>query len=1236
MPTADKVVIEFDANIKTFVTKTIQATKVYESHSQSIQKNSIAAKNFLNKSQKGQTAILERSAKSFEQAQKTITAGMRRSVTEQVTVMTAGTKKIIKNLDEQKKAKTVSAELFESSIARIKKAFANVSLEVLIQQGIAYKVVYDDLSGTMSSYVDVLGNTETAISQMAMVASEAGLPLQNLEKITGAAARSVREFGGTSDDVTAFGELVAKGASLTKTSARSIEAAMDSVSAVIESPVVSLGDFNDVIQNSPRLAEAFANGIDGANGSIDDLQRLVANGEVSGGNLFDALLSQGEAIRTEFSTLEQGPKESLARLQNGLVELVGTSEIAIKASEGFATVVDFLADNIDVLADAIIVAGAAATGLFGAQGFLAATKAAKGLVGSLFVVNAATGATTFSLRAGAVAAKGFIASLGPIGVLVTAVTAGAAAFLALATRTKEAQINHEDFRKTLNDLSTVTDDIKKDEARLKELTDATTKSIRAQGDAAEEARDKEINALSQRIKENKELAEVYRTLAVAQLAAGEAEEQKIINEQRKLTRLTRHVLPSEFGAHPLDEKPAAFDKRRDEEILKIVDQANQKRKDGIKLSSKEHKLLESVAKLAKLRATNKSNEIRIQEFDKLEATPTDVDVDGGPDLEALEKYRKSEEKIEADLRKARALGAEQEIERANEKLEIIKRTIELINEGARGDQANRIAKDELGTKGSSGGGGVGREEIELDNGSSDHKEAERIKSVIDQIQKLGEIERDQIEQVLQLRLDAIEKSQEADGEKKRLRNLAHQDALSDIAELQMAEAASAAQQFLEAEQQKQSNFEAHQAQLKFQAEIEASRARMAGRAMDAAEIELEATRAAYLAELGYIDEVIAKTEERVESRKKAQAEVDRLNAIISSGGGTPKLRGDLEAAQETLFNIVALIENSPSLKNLKTDRAEVESKVVKLDEASLDEGRQKLTALDGELSPKDDKPKGLKSKLDDIDKQEQERLDLIKQYQDTELGQQFEFEQLKTQIIRDAEEERRKVRIDALQMQLDQTQEILGGLTTIFKAAGLENTKAAKIAAKAQQGIALGRAAVNTAVAVTEAAQALPFPLNIPGIAFAAATGAAQIATIAAQTFRDGGVNILGPGTGTSDSIPARISRGESVITAAATRGNEAGLLGLNNGLSPADAFGLPVIHPPMPNLSVPSISSSSGNRNFRSGDVIIQGNVDRETMPNFLAALADRDRKFSSNVNRIIDARERRTISRRERVLGR
>ena len=59
--------------------------------------------------------------------------------------------------------------------------------------------------------------------------------------------------------------------------------------------------------------------------------------------------------------------------------------------------------------------------------------------------------------------------------------------------------------------------------------------------------------------------------------------------------------------------------------------------------------------------------------------------------------------------------------------------------------------------------------------------------------------------------------------------------------------------------------------------------------------------------------------------------------------------------------------------------------------------------------------------------------------------------------------------------------------------------------------------------------------------ALAAATGAAQIAVIASQpppprpSFATGVIGLDGPGTATSDSIDARLSRGESVITAKAT-----------------------------------------------------------------------------------------------------
>lgn len=60
----------------------------------------------------------------------------------------------------------------------------------------------------------------------------------------------------------------------------------------------------------------------------------------------------------------------------------------------------------------------------------------------------------------------------------------------------------------------------------------------------------------------------------------------------------------------------------------------------------------------------------------------------------------------------------------------------------------------------------------------------------------------------------------------------------------------------------------------------------------------------------------------------------------------------------------------------------------------------------------------------------------------------------------------------------------------------------------------------------------------VPNFAAAGITAAATLASLAIAKgigFKEGGINIQGPGTGKSDSISARISKGESVITAEAT-----------------------------------------------------------------------------------------------------
>lgn len=70
-------------------------------------------------------------------------------------------------------------------------------------------------------------------------------------------------------------------------------------------------------------------------------------------------------------------------------------------------------------------------------------------------------------------------------------------------------------------------------------------------------------------------------------------------------------------------------------------------------------------------------------------------------------------------------------------------------------------------------------------------------------------------------------------------------------------------------------------------------------------------------------------------------------------------------------------------------------------------------------------------------------------------------------------------------------------------------------------------------------------PLGLPFGALALGAGLLQVATV--RKLKHGEVGIDGPGTTTSDSIPAMLSRGESVINADATRGSTGLLEAINN-----------------------------------------------------------------------------------------
>ena len=160
--------------------------------------------------------------------------------------------------------------------------------------------------------------------------------------------------------------------------------------------------------------------------------------------------------------------------------------------------------------------------------------------------------------------------------------------------------------------------------------------------------------------------------------------------------------------------------------------------------------------------------------------------------------------------------------------------------------------------------------------------------------------------------------------------------------------------------------------------------------------------------------------------------------------------------------------------------------------------------------------------------------------------QQLEGESLEAFNLRKLEAE--NAYLDAKQnlankeVEIEQTKmqaiaDITNGLVQLTGVMGEANRSFAILS----KTLALAEIAINTGKAIAAGvanANSMPFPANLAAIATTVSTILSNIAvatkTVKSAKFATGGV-VIGPGTGTSDSIPAQLSNGESVMTARAT-----------------------------------------------------------------------------------------------------
>jgi len=188
--------------------------------------------------------------------------------------------------------------------------------------------------------------------------------LDSTANLYGKIAAAGRDMGVSQQQALAITETINKSIQLSGASAQASEAAITQLIQGLQSGVVRGDEFNSIMEQSPRLAKAMADGIGVPVGA---LRGLAEQGKLTSQTVINALQTQSQAIGDEFKTLPLTIGRAVQSVQTEWKKFIGTMDASTGASAGAAAGIEVIAKHLDDLARLAAETGAALTAAFAIQ-----------------------------------------------------------------------------------------------------------------------------------------------------------------------------------------------------------------------------------------------------------------------------------------------------------------------------------------------------------------------------------------------------------------------------------------------------------------------------------------------------------------------------------------------------------------------------------------------------------------------------------------------------------------------------------------------------------------------------------------------------------------------------------------------------------------------------------------------------------------------------------------------------
>ena len=160
---------------------------------------------------------------------------------------------------------------------------------------------------------------------------------------------SLKQLGYTASDTAKVTELVATTLRLSGAGASEASAVITQFGQSMASGVLRGDEFNSIMENGGRFAQALADGL-GVN--VGQLRAMAEAGQLTANTVMPALLGQLSRVRAEGAQMGATVAASAQRVENAFMAWVGGANQASGATSSLAGGLDSLAENIDSVASA--------------------------------------------------------------------------------------------------------------------------------------------------------------------------------------------------------------------------------------------------------------------------------------------------------------------------------------------------------------------------------------------------------------------------------------------------------------------------------------------------------------------------------------------------------------------------------------------------------------------------------------------------------------------------------------------------------------------------------------------------------------------------------------------------------------------------------------------------------------------------------------------------------------------